>query len=240
MAARTRFLASLLIAFLISGCGAANSSRGASLVPSITEPASEPGEPSSGRCEVGSICNGELAPGEYTSSSTGAIITFTLAGEGWSGSEDIQGEGFALFNDAVGGRHGISMVAYDGEVFTDVCSGGPKEFIDATPAGFIAFIAAVDGVQPAEPVDMPIGGRPATRLDLTTVSPCPDGRMWLWSLPEQRDFHFDDAERVRIIAVEGGGATVIIVLEAFPDADYDVLLEKADEVFATMTIARNS
>jgi hypothetical protein len=238
MAARTRCLISVLIAFLIAGCGAASSSSPrTSLEPSIREPASEPVEPSSGICVLGSVCSGELPPGEYTSSSAGPIITFTLAGEGWSGAGDIQGEGFALFNDAVGGQHGISVVAYDGEVFTDVCSGGPTESIGATPSDLITFLAAVEGVHAEEPLETQVAGRAAVQLDLTTDSPCPDDRMWLWKpLPEGSDFHFNDAERVRVYAVDGGGFTVIIVIEAFPDADYEVLLQKADEVIGTMTI----
>ena len=182
------------------------------------------------------MCGADLVPGDYTSTSTGASITFTLAAEGWSGSEDIQGEGFALFNDAVGGQHGISVVAYDGEVFADVCSGGPKEMIGAAPADFIAFLAGVEGVTAEEPVDTTVAEHNAIRLDLTTVSPCPDDRMWLWTFRENRDFHFNDAERVRVYAVDAGGTTVIILIEAFPEADYAVLLHKAEEVIASMTI----
>jgi hypothetical protein len=240
MAARTRLPPVLLIAVLIGACTAASSSSlETSLGPSTSEApaASALGEPTPKPCIPGFVCGAELVPGDYTSTSSGPTITFTLAGEGWSGSEDIQGEGFALFNDAVGGGHGISVVAYDGEVFTDVCSGGAKETIGAAPGDLITFLAGVEGVQAEEPVETTVGGRPAIQLDLTTVSPCPDDRMWLWTFPNDRDFHVNDAERVRVFALDAGGWTVIIVIEAFPDADYDVLLQKADEVIATMTIA---
>jgi hypothetical protein len=60
--------------------------------------------------------------------------------------------------------------------------------------------------------------------------------MWLWPLPEHGDFHLDDGERARVYEVDAGCDTVVIVIEAFGEANYDVLLEKADEVFATMTI----
>jgi hypothetical protein len=62
------------------------------------------------------------------------------------------------------------------------------------------------------------------------------GRIWLWTLPVHGDFHFNDAETARVIAVDGGSATVIIVIEAFPDADYDHLLDHAMEVVETMVI----
>lgn len=193
-------------------------------------------------CVPGFICGAALVPGEYTSTSTGAIVTFTLAGEGWSGLEDtpgdIRGDGFALINDAVGGPHGIGMYAYAGEVFTQVCSPAST----ATAAmDFITFLASVDGVQAEEPLPTQVGGRPAIRLDLTTDSPCNDptfgDRMWLWPLPVHVDFHLNDDERVRVYAVDAACVTVAIVIEAFPGSNYDVLLEKAEEVIATMTIA---
>jgi hypothetical protein len=193
-------------------------------------------------CVPGFVCGAALAPGEYRSTSTGAIITFTLAGEGWSGREDtpgtVRGDGFALFNDAVGGQHGIGVYAYAGEVFTDVCS---PETTATAAMDFITFLAGVDGVQADEPVVTEVGGRPAIRLDLTTDSPCNDlefgDRMWLWPLPVHFDFHLNDSERVRVYAVDAACTTVAIVIEAFEDTTWDILLEKAEEVIATMTIA---
>jgi hypothetical protein len=104
----------------------------------------------------------------------------------------------------------------------------------------------VEGVDAGDPVDTTAGGLPAIRLDLTTVSPCNDpdigDRMWLWTLPTSGDFHFNDAEQVRVYAIDAGNVVVAIVIEGFPevagpDADYDVLLQKAEEVIATMVIA---
>ena len=240
IATRTRFILLLLASTLLAACAA--TTPDVSVAPSLNEPpASEP-DTTADPCVPGFVCSGELLPGEYRSTSTGATVTFALAGAGWSGSEDIPGEGFALFNDAVGGTHGISVVAYDGEVYTDVCSGGPREQIGGVPSDLIRFIATVEGVQAEAPGPATVGGQSAFRLDLTTDSPCPDDQdfMWLWGFPEGRDFHLNDAERARVYALETGGATIVIVIEAFPDADYDLLLQKADEVLATMTIGPGS
>ncbi|MEX1072159.1 MAG: hypothetical protein WED86_00535 [Chloroflexota bacterium] len=249
MAARTRLLSLFLVTMLAASCTAGSSlepSIGEEPEPSTPETASEPGEPTPRPCDPGFVCSGELVPGEYTSTGTGVRITFTLAGEGWSGGEDTPGDGFALFNDAaVGGRHGISVVAYYGEVFSEVCSKEPTEMIGTEAADLIAFLAAVEGVDAGDPVDTRAGGLPAIRLDLTTVSPCNDpdvgDRMWLWTIPSG-DFHFNDGEQVRVYAIDAGNVVVAIVIEAFPDvagpdADYDVLLQKAEEVIATMVIA---
>lgn len=241
MTARTRFLPVLLLALLVGACTATTSpSPEASVEPSASD------EPAASKtpmpCVPGFVCSGELVPGEYTSTSTGVTITFTLSGEGWSGAEDTTpGDGFALFTTAVTAAHGISVFTYSGEVFSDVCSPENVETIGSTAADFVAFLAAVEGVQAEEPVETTAGGLPAIRLDLTTDSPCtnPD-RMWLWELPVHGDFHLNDGEQVRIYAIDAGNVTLAIVIEAFRDSDYDLLLQKADEVIATMVISPGS
>jgi len=195
-------------------------------------------------CVPGFVCGAALAPGVYTSTSTGANITFTLTGEGWSGVEDtpgdVPGDGFGLSSDAVVGIHGISVFRYFGEVYTQVCS--PENVGTAAP-DFITFLMNTDGVQAEEPVTTQVGGRPAIRLDLTTDSPCNNSdprigdRMWLWPLPVHGDFHFNGGEHVRVYSVDAACVTVAIVIEAFVPSSYSVLLDKAEEVLATMTIA---
>ncbi len=50
-------------------------------------------------------------------------------------------------------------------------------------------------------------------------------------------FDFEDMELARVIAVDGGSATVIIVAEARSEIeDYDHFLEHFTEVVETMTI----
>lgn len=191
-------------------------------------------------CDPGVVCDGPLAAGDYVSETTGAHIEFTLDEHDWSGLADIQDVGFGLFLADVG-THAISVVKFAGEIFTDACSPDATSTIGTTPAEFMAFLAARHGVTASEPVEVQVGGRPALQVDLTTEvdAACEasgGGRIWLWVLPVVGDFHFNDAETARVIAVDGGSATVIIVIEAFPDADYDHLLEHALGVLQTMTI----
>lgn len=251
MTSRTLFPPLLVLALLVGACTAATSpSPEANVEPSTGDGAaaskpqggSAPEEPTPKPCVPGFVCSGELIPDEYTSTSTGATITFSLAGEGWSGLEDTPEDGFALFYDAVSGPHGISVVAYYGEVFSDVCSPEATEMIGTTAADFVAFIAGTEGVEAVEPVDTTTGGLPAIRLDLTTGAPCTDfgGRLWLWTLPVHGDFHFDAAGQVRVYAIDAGNVTLAIVIEAYGEADYDLLLQKAEEVIATMVIAPGS
>jgi len=186
------------------------------------------------------VCDGPLAAGDYVSDTTGAHIEFTLNEHDWSGLEDVQGVGFALFLADVG-THAISVAKFAGEILTDACSPDATSTIGTTPAEFMAFLAARHGVTASAPVEVEVGGRPALQVDLTTevdaaCMAADNERIWLWTLPAGRDFYFEDAEPARVIAVDGGSATVIIVIEAFPDADYDHLLDHATEVIETMVI----
>lgn len=234
---RKATLASLL---LLAACApSASVTQSPSPLPTIEE--SIAGVASPPACDPGVVCDGPLAAGDYVSDTTGAHIEFTLDDHDWSGLVDIQDVGFALFLADVGGGHGVSVVSYSGEIFTDACSSEATSTIGATPADFMTFLAARTGVTASDPVEVEVGGRPALQVDLTTEidAACEatgGGRIWLWALPVVGDFHFNDAETARVIAVDGGSATVIIVIEAFPDADYDHLLDHAMEVVESMVI----
>jgi len=234
---RTATLASLL---LLAAC-APSASVTPSPSPLVTPEESIAGIPSPAACDPGVVCDGPLAAGDYVSDTTGAHIEFTLDEHDWSGLADIQDVGFALFLADVGGGHGVAVASYSGEIFTDACSSEATSTIGASPADFMAFLAARTGVTATAPVEVEVGGRPALQVDLTTEvdAACEatgGGRIWLWVLPVVGDFHFNDAETARVIAVDGGSATVIIVIEAFPDADYDHLLDHATEVVESMVI----
>ena len=229
-------LALLGLTVLLAGCAPSASETPS---PSRVPPAAlSPSEAAA--CDPGMVCDGPLAPGDYVSETTGARITFTLDEHDWSGLADIQGVGFGLFLADVG-THAISVAKFAGEIFTDACSPDATSTMGTTPAEFMAFLASRHGVTASAPVEVQVGGRPALQVDLTTevdaaCMAADNERIWLWVLPVVGDFHFNDAETARVIAVDGGSATVIIVIEAFPDADYDHLLEHATEVIDSMVI----
>jgi hypothetical protein len=231
----------ILLAVLLVGCNLLNTTP---TPPPSTEPTSEeslgeessPAGPTPLPCDPGFVCSGTLEPGDYTSTSIGPTISFTLD-EGWRGDEDTPGAGFALLRTGIPGSHAMSVVSYSGEIFDEVCDPSQTSTIGASPAEFVDWLAGVEGVNAEAPVETEVGGRPAVQLDLTTESPCtePD-RMWLWVVPVFGDFHFNDGETARVFAVDGGTATVIIVIEAYPNADFAQVLEAAETVLATMTI----
>ena len=240
---RRRPTALMLISVLLAACTASGQSVPPNATPSDAKPTSTQAREATPKpCTPGFVCSGLLAPGEYTSTSLGPTLTFTI-GEGTTGGEDTPNSGFGLSFAAVG-RHGaMTITQFPGTIFSDECSYKTTQTIGTSPAEFIGFLSAVKGITAEAPVNVTIGGRPAIRLDLSTKSPCinPD-RMWLWLTGGLGDFHFNDAELARVYAIDGGGVTIVVVSEAFPlqHADYEALLTASEAVLASMTITPGS
>lgn len=187
------------------------------------------------------MCDGPLPAGDYASDAAGAHIEFTLDEHGWSGMDEIHGVGFGLFLADVGGTHAISVLKFSPYVFTDACSTGATSIVGNSPAEFMAFLADRHGITASEPLPIGVGGRPALQVDLTTevdaaCMAADNTRIWLWQLPLGSSPYFIDDEMARVIAVDSGSGTVIIIIEALPDADYEHLLDDATEVVESMVI----
>jgi hypothetical protein len=106
----------------------------------------------------------------------------------------------------------------------------------------MSMLTTRSGITATTPIDVEVGGQPALQTDLTVAldTDCTasgDGRAYLWTLPVHGDFHFEDTEQARVIAVHTDSATVILVAEAFPSVDWDHFLEHFTEVVETMTIS---
>jgi hypothetical protein len=221
----------------------------AACAPSASEtptPSPEPtGAPSpseaAATCDPGVVCDGPLPAGHYSTTSAGAHVEFTLDEHDWSGMDEAGGVGFGLFLADVGGTHAISVLKFSPYVFTDACSGEGTSIVGNSPAEFMAFLIDRHGITASEPVPIEVGGRPALQVDLTTevdaaCMAADNERIWLWQLPTGYSPYFVDAERARVIAVDSGSGTVVILIEALPEADYDHLLEHATEVIDSMVI----
>jgi hypothetical protein len=219
----------------------APSEHGHSAEPSEHGHSAEPSASEVASCDPGVICNGPLEAGDYVSETTGARVEFTLDDHDWSGLEDTEGDGFGLYLADVG-QHAISVVSFSGEVFSNACDpeAGTLQ-LEATPAAFMNMLTSRPGVEAGPVTEVEVGGQPALQVDLTTIveGDCETtgrNRIWLWTLPVHGDFHFNHEETARVIAVNAGSATVILVNEAFPDVEYDHLLEHFTELVETMTI----
>lgn len=236
-----RATAALLLSVVLAACSAEPSeSVSPSPSPTPEAAASPPGEEPGPACIEGSICDGPIAPGTYTSNTTGALITFTVPDEEWLGQPDTPEVGFALFRDDFGAFTGISVVTFMGEVFADSCnSTGEHATIEASASAFMAWLAETDGITPGEVSETTVGGQPALVMDLTSTLPgeCPDEPwLWLWVVPVFGDFHLVDGETARFWAIDVGEATIIIAAEADTGADWDAFLTEATEIIDSMVI----
>lgn len=208
------------------------------------EPSAGPsGSAAASRCDPGVVCNGPLAGGDYVSEGTGARIEFTLDDHGWIGIRETTGVGFGLIladvDDAA-----ISVLAFGGEYFTDACDpSGGTSMTGTSPAEFIEMLSARPGVTATEPVEVEVGGQPGLQVDLTTdvgllCGSAGDRAISVWPLHPVGPFDLGDDEMARVIAVDGGSATVILVAEARSVVeDYDHFLEHFAEVVESMTIS---
>jgi hypothetical protein len=192
-------------------------------------------------CDPGVVCDGPLPAGHYSTTAAGAHLEFTLDEHDWSGMGEINNVGFALFLADIGGTHAFSVWKFSPYVFTDACSTGETSIVGNSPAEFMAFLTDRHGITATEPVPIEVGGRPALQVDLTTevdaaCMAADNERIWLWQMPLGLSPYFVDAEVARVIAVDSGSGTVIIIIEALPEADYDHLLEHATEVIDSMVI----
>jgi hypothetical protein len=232
------FLGSLLLA-------ACQPSTSTSASPTIAASNPAPSESAAAICDpgLGIVCSGPLPAGDYRSETTGALVEFTLDEHDWSGLPDTPGVGFGLLLADVPDA-AISALAFGGEYYTDACLPTAGTTVTGrSPAGFIAMLTARPGVVASDPVQVEVGGWPALQVDLTTdidaaCAATGDGQIWVWPLPLGGPFDLYDMEMARIIAVDAGSATVILVAEARSTVeDYDHFLEHFEEVLETISIS---
>lgn len=231
-------------AILLAACEPSASVSPSPSVAASEEPSEAgPSASEAALCDPGVVCNGPLPAGDYVSDSTGALVEFTLDEHDWFGQEDTPGDGFSLFLADVE-EGAISVVSFSGEIFTNSCD--PEAgtlLLEDSPAAFMNMLTTRSGITATTPVGVEVGGQPALQTDLTTsiAADCAataNGRLWLWTLPVHGDFHFNDGEQARVIAVNVEGTSVILVVEALPEIEeYDHLLEHFTEVIETMTIS---
>jgi len=201
-----------------------------------------PSDASSGESDAeATVGEGPLDPGQYSSDTTGAEITFSLSDETWEGAPDLPEVGFALVAEfGWPAITSLSVTAFHEEVFGDACDpSAPTEAVEETPEAFMEWLGTVPGVEAAQPTEVTVGGRPGLVTDLTTALPaeCTDPPwIFLWTLPEVGDFHFADDATVRLWAIQGAKEMVLLVAEAEAGADVEAFQAAVDEILETMTI----
>lgn len=190
-------------------------------------------------CSEGEICAGLLEPGTYTSDAFGPTVTIELDKE-WASSGELPEVGFDLARPDGSQPEFISVVAFDGAVFGSACPDDAEEVEgEATAralADHLASVPSLTVVAGPEPID--VGGIEGLQLDVEVDAPdsCEIPVNFLWVLPEVGDFHLNEGEEARIVALDAGEDVVVIVIESFPEGDHEALLADAEAILGTMEI----
>jgi hypothetical protein len=136
----------------------------------------------------------------------------------------------------------LTVTAFIGRAYEDPCDPLTLGDIDRTAAAFIELLAGNRYLEVGEPRGAQVDGTAGLEVDLTVPTPgegaCPTEQpwLWLWAPSDTVDFHLDDGEQARVIALDRDGRAIVIVAEAFPGVDYDPFLETAMSVVGSMTL----
>jgi hypothetical protein len=178
---------------------------------------------------------GPLVPGTYRSTAVGDT-TFEVADGGWIGTYDVDGAGFGLVRDGVPGTLDITL--FVGDVFAPECGEDGMRApvsIDPTPEALMRHIQASAGVTTVSAsTPVTVGGLDGLMTDITTaeVADCP-GPSLAWLVPVLGRFFVLPGSVTRIIALDGGDRTVVIIADA-PTTDAEAFLGFAQPVIDSM------
>ncbi len=165
----------------------------------------------------GELCAKEFEPcpipaGRYTTGAFEHPFTFTIDGDDWTNDRNWP--------------HGGSMTKAGADSFlwaSGVVSGRVgEETIDIgpAPADFIAHLGKFDGFTVSEPVPVTLDGVSGSQLDVLSNDVQAPG---MFLLPEDA-FNLAPNEKARFLVLDKDGATVILFIESFDAATFDVFM----------------
>jgi hypothetical protein len=247
---QTTLRGSLLVVLLVlAGCGSVSTPAvsvavtpsseppSPSAVPSVASPTLHP-QASLAPCGDPRLCTGSVPEGPAEIVVAGRDVRFGV-GPGWSAYVAPGGAGFQLVRESAD-LEGFSANLYDGEVFSNPCSGTDVETIGPGPEDFVDFLAARDGVSVrAAATNVPVGNDTAIQLDVEVVATeaCPESPNFLIrSGPNGGDFHLSVGELARVLALGAGDRSIVLVFESSSQAGYDELLQLSGPILQSMMI----
>lgn len=194
--------------------------------------ATEPPPPAD--CTPPTVCDfGMMPPGQYVYNEFPAPLSFTTT-DTWLGRLFPDGLGL----EATDSSAALYIIEFSGNVFDLPCGEMPAS-TGATPQAFIDWIAAHPSLDAGAPSAASVGGAAGFSIDITGALPpgCSDGTLALFGVPED-PFFVIDGERVRFIAVDVLGTTVVFIIDVFdPAGDFDAFLARAQGVLGTMAFS---
>ena len=196
----------------------------------------------------------ELTAGTWSNASSGANIEFTVEDGWYMDGPPLEDVGVALAHAGYDGAY-LAITNFLGRIFADPCATAENasEFfegtntvsIEPTAQSFADYLDAHPYVTVSAMTPVEIGGYSGVQVDMRSSVPaeCEPPRAWLWVLPVVGDFHLDDAEDARFIALDVDGHVTVIAAEAFtgpdpedPQVDWDGFLAELTALTDSMVI----
>jgi hypothetical protein len=215
-----------MASLVVAGCGIAGSpsagdspSPGSSAGPSTgssTAPSAAPSEGASAPASApaGALCAVEfegcpIPSGTYTTDAFTHPFTFTLEGDDWINDRDWPHGGSVTkgASSAFLWASGVTEGLVDGQIVE----------IGPTPADFVEHLGRFEGFTVSAATPVTIDGVDGFSVDVTTNE---SGAPGLFALPEDQ-FNLAPGEKARFIVLDKDGQTVILMVDAFEEGDFD-------------------
>ena len=208
---------------LLSACSSTSTET-----PEASQDQTSESSSASGGGEVGALCNeGQepcpLEPGTYSAAPFEPAFTFLLEDE-WV--NDIAVADAGALSQQMGGIFWTSGV-------TRGTVGGAGVTIEPTAGGFVAFLQSLSatGMTVSAPTPTTVDLVEGQQIDVATNDVRASGLYFAAS----DTFNLGPGEKARFIVLDHAGVTVVLVLEAFAEADFDQWLETVAPVVESIS-----
>lgn len=214
---------------LVAGCGSpvesATPTPIATQAPTAEATAEASSAPTPEPCPTGELCNGRMAPGEYTTDAVGAtIVTLTLESE-WDAEVRPDAGYVNLYHQ---GRVPaiIGLATMPDEVFADPCNDQTTEPIGRSPAEVAEWLSLHPAMEAGEPEPVTLSGASGVRIEIAArkAEPCPASSqiapdiILLWPLSEpDTAFVLIDGTTAIFYVLERGDELLVVTAETIFD-----------------------
>ena len=230
----------LLEILVLAGCGGATGSPAASVPASVQTSALPPSGPTATASASPSaavtpsqpapiaaegLCATDQQPcpidaGTYTTLPFVPAFTFTVD-DGWSSDR--------LFADGGQVSKGNAAFVWASGVETGMANGEEVE-IGPSVDDFITHLERFDGWDLTAPIEVVLGGESAVQIDVTTNDTAAPGIY----LVKADAMNLTEGEKARFLLLDLDGITVILILDAYAEADFDAFVAATEPLVASI------
>ena len=239
----------LAIVVTLSACSAGSASSLSAGEPSAV-PATQRPTPSEAACPYpdGALCRGPLAAGGPYKTRLFVPVFSHHVGEGWDNIVDSPNEYHIMRSgpDGQPSQTGI-YIFRNVAIQAATCEDKPEPGIGRTPADMAAYLGSHPGLITSEPEAANIGGLNGVFIEVALASTWTEPCHYSEGQPNVPLFWGSDADsglewsigpgakdRFYVLSMPGGG-NILMDIAAYPDSEFDALLEVAVPVVESIT-----